>query len=205
RWIDFDLALLIDNDTTLGALHTLLERDADGSFARLDALVSGSERHRMAVGRSLQSGVDRALASLAEGFLARRRRPVSRDAAVADALTVVYRILFLLFAEARGLVPHWHPVYRNSYTIESLRPTIESGRSVSGLWQSLQAIARLAHRGCSAGTLKVVPFNGRLFSPSTAPLAESWTVDDRVAREVLLAVTTDRAGDRRVRISYADL
>src|SRR5262249_6712220 len=127
------------------------------------------------------------------------------EAELAEALTVVYRILFLLFAEARGLVPDWHPVYRDSYTIESLRPQVESGGSDAGLWQSLQAIARLAHRGCRAGTLTVVPFNGRLFSPSGAPLAESMTIDDRIARDVLLAVTTDRAGDRRARISYADL
>ena len=88
------------------------------------------------------------------------------EAVFADALTVVYRILFLLFAEARGLVPQWHPIYRESYTIESLRPIAESRGSPAGLWQSLQAIARLAHRGCTAGTLRVVPFNGRLFAPA---------------------------------------
>src|SRR5262249_14726983 len=153
------------------------------------------ERYRTAVGRSLQTGVEHALDALVGGFTARRRKPVPREAAMADALTVVYRILFLLFAEARGLVPDWHPIYRDSYTIESLRPDVESGRTGAGLWQSLQAIARLAHRGCRAGTLTVVPFNGRLFSPSVAPLAESMAIDDRIARDVLLAVTTDRSGD----------
>ena len=127
------------------------------------------------------------------------------EAALADALTIVYRILFLLFAEARGLVPQWHPVYRESYTIESLRPLAEGGGAPAGLWQALQAIARLAHRGCTAGTLRVVPFNGRLFAPSAAPLADSFVLDDRVARDVLLAVTTRPAADRRERITYADL
>ena len=127
------------------------------------------------------------------------------EAALADALTIVYRILFLLFAEARGLVPQWHPIYRDSYTIESLRPAAEGDGPPAGLWQALQAIARLAHRGCTAGTLRVVPFNGRLFAPSAAPLADSFVLDDRVAREVLLAVTTRPAADRRERITYADL
>ena len=30
-------------------------------------------------------------------------------------------MLFLLFAEARALVPLWHPVYRESYSLEALR------------------------------------------------------------------------------------
>jgi hypothetical protein len=202
RSLDFDLPLLANDEMSMEALQRLFE---DSAFAALDELVVRSERHRTAVGRSLQTGVEHALDALVAGFTSRRRTPVPREAATADALTVVYRILFLLFAEARGLVPDWHPVYRDSYTIESLRPQVESGRSGAGLWQSLQAIARLAHRGCRAGTLTVVPFNGRLFSPSGAPLADSMTIDDRIARDVLLAVTTDRSGDRRARISYADL
>src|SRR4029079_10004358 len=70
---------------------------------------------------------------------------------------------------------------------------------------SLQAIARLAHRGCTAGSLHVVPFNGRLFAPAAAPLAESFVLDDRIARAVLMAVTTRPGRDRRERISYLDL
>lgn len=202
RWIDFDLPLIADDERSIDAMQCVFE---GSGFAALDELVARSERHRTAVGQSLQTGVGRALDALAAGFTARRRTLVPREAAVADALTVVYRILFLLFAEARGLVPDWHPVYRDSYTIESLRPQVEGGGAGAGLWQSLQAIARLAHRGCRAGTLTVVPFNGRLFSPAGAPLAESMTIDDGIARDALLAVTTDRTGDRRARISYADL
>ena len=205
RTLDFDVPLLADDDRGIGALRHVLQSSIQEPFSTLDALVTRSERHRHAVGRSLQAGVERALEGLVEGFTARRRRPIPRDAVMADALTVVYRLLFLLFAEARGLVPAWHPIYRESYTIESLRPAVESGRSSTGLWQALQAISRLAHRGCRAGSLTVVPFNGRLFSPSAAPLADSLAIDDGIVRDVLLAVTTDRAGDRRARISYADL
>src|SRR4029079_18641312 len=114
--------------------------------------------------------------------LSRARRSERAPASFGDALTVVYRILFLLFAEARGLVPQWHPTYRDSYTIESLRPQAEGIRPPAGLWQSLQAIARLAHRGCTAGTLRVVPFNGRLFAPAAAPLADTCQIDDGLTR-----------------------
>jgi Eco57I restriction-modification methylase len=207
RAIDFDLDEVEDDDRALRAMQRLLDGEGADALVTLDALVRDTESHRALVGRSLQAGVEDALTRLVAGLAPARRDGTAPalDASLADALTVVYRILFLLFAEARGLVPRWHPVYRDSYTIESLRPLAEGGRSPAGLWQSLQAIARLAHRGCTAGTLRVVPFNGRLFAPAAAPLAESRPLDDRVARDVLLAVTTRPGADRRERISYADL
>jgi hypothetical protein len=73
------------------------------------------------------------------------------------------------------------------------------------LWESIQAIARLAHRGCRAGSLRVPPFNGRLFSPLHAPLADSLVLDDAAVREAILSLTTVRHGAVRRRIAYADL
>jgi hypothetical protein len=204
RTLDFDLLRLEDNDSGLAVLHRLFATEG-GALTTLESLIAASDRHCSAVGRSLQAGVEDALTRLIEGFSRRKRQRADAEGAFADALTVIYRILFLLFAEARGLVPRWHPIYRDSYTIESLRPLAEASGSPAGLWQSLQAIARLAHRGCTAGSLRVVPFNGRLFAPSAAPLADAFVLDDRVARDVLLAVTTRQGKDRRERIAYGDL
>ncbi len=123
-----------------------------------------------------------------------------------QSLTIVYRLLFLLFAEARGLVPSWHPVYRDSYSVETLRDVALSKRS-RGLWDALRAIARLAHAGCRAGTLTVTAFNGRLFAPARTPLAERRGLDDEAARRAIVAVSTRSAedGEGRERISYRDL
>jgi hypothetical protein len=205
RAIDIDVETLAAEDASIAVIERLLDLRDEPSLQTLAALVGESEEHRAGVGRSLQAGVESALVGLVTGFTRRDRSPAPLDAVLDEALTVVYRILFLLFAEARGLVPQWHPIYRESYTIESLRPAAEGRGAPAGLWQSLQAIARLAHRGCSAGSLRVVPFNGRLFAPAAAPLAESRPLDDGLVREVLLSLTTRRARDRRERISYADL
>lgn len=205
RALEIDLDAAADDARALAVLRRLLTDRSGRRLAGLESMVDASDRHRIKVSDSLQEGVDAALTRLVCAFGGRRLRSRSPDAALAEALTVVYRILFLLFAEARQLVPGWHPVYRASYTIESLRPAAEGRRTPAGLWQSLQAITRLAHRGCRAGTLTVVPFNGRLFAPSAAPVADAIALDDRVARDVLLAITTRPARDRRERISYADL
>jgi len=75
------------------------------------------------------------------------------------------------------------------------------------LWDSLRAIARLAHSGCHAGDLRVTPFNGRLFSPARTPLAERRGLDDERARRALLSLATraSAGGAGRERIAYRDL
>jgi hypothetical protein len=134
-------------------------------------------------------------------------RTVDIDSCFEQALTIVYRILFLLFAEARALVPLWHPIYRESYSVESLRDAAERASCAPGLWDALRAIARLAHTGCRAGDLCVTPFNGRLFAPSRTPLAERRDLDDEAARAAVVALSTRTAADRagRERIAYRDL
>ena len=209
RFAEFDLEIAIGEPAGFTVLWRLL--NADG-FARsepaLDRAVALSEQYRADVRACLQQGVHDALTSLLRAFASapRARRAPRQPAMLLDeSLIVVYRILFLLFAEARGLVPKWHPTYRDSYTIESLRAPIERLARPPGLWQSLQAIARLAHRGCRAGTLRVPPFNGRLFSPAHAPLAESLELDDGAVRDAMVALTTKTARGGRQRIAYADL
>jgi len=170
----------------------------------LSALIADSERHTASVCRSLRDGVLTASEHLLRA-LASPRTPTP-DIAFEQALTIVYRLLFLLFAEARALVPVWHPVYRESYSVEQLRDAAAAGRA-HGTWEALRAIARLAHAGCSAGDLQVTPFNGRLFAPARTPLAERRDLDERAAERSILALTTRRApdGEANEMISYRDL
>jgi hypothetical protein len=208
RFAEFDLETALHDPVGFTVFWGLLRADAfpAGRSPRLEGAVAISEQHRAEVRASLQLGVHEALICLVRAFAgARTRRRDAPGALFEESLVVIYRILFLLFAEARGLVPKWHPIYRASYTIEALRTPVEVLARPHGLWESLQAIARLAHRGCRAGTLRVPPFNGRLFSPVHAPLAESAALDDGAVREALLALTTRAGRGGRQRIAYADL
>ncbi len=210
RFAEFDLDAALNDPVGFGVFWGLLRADAfhPGRSPLLDGAVAVSEQHRAEVRASLQLGVHDALICLVRAFAAartRRRAALPPGVLFEESLVVIYRVLFLLFAEARGLVPKWHPIYRGSYTIEALRTPVEVIARPRGLWESLQAIARLAHRGCHAGTLRVPPFNGRLFSPAHAPLAESAALDDGAVREALLALTTRAGRGGRQRIAYADL
>ncbi len=205
RFVQFDLDLAADDEETFAAFWYVMQ----WLPTALDSLVEDSERHGAGVCRSLKDGVLSASADVLAALVrpaSNRQTPPGADS-FEQALTIVYRILFLLFAEARALVPLWHPVYRDSYSIAALGTVAErAGGSSSGLWAALRAIARLAHAGCRAGDLRVTPFNGRLFAPAGTPLAERRDLDDDAARRALVALTTrPAAGGGRERIAYRDL
>lgn len=226
RFIEFDLDVAIEPDGSFAALWRTASAAAlaapDSDPRSLHALVTASDRHSLGVCRSLRDGVVAASTEVFAALVAAAPRPpmeserggrkeresFSRAEPVFEqALTIVYRLLFLLFAEARALVPLWHPIYRESYSVEALREAAERADGSAGLWDALRAMARLAHAGCEAGDLRVTPFNGRLFSPQRTPLAEKRTLDDEKARRAVLALSTRATSDHagRQRIAYADL
>ncbi|HVZ21035.1 MAG TPA: N-6 DNA methylase, partial [Vicinamibacterales bacterium] len=111
------------------------------------------------------------------------------------------------FAEARGLVPLWHPVYRDRYSLEAIVTALVAERPCRGLWHAVRAISRLAHAGCAAGELRVTAFNGRLFAPMHAAAFERTRVGDGPLAATILALSTTPPTARRgrTRIAYADL
>ena len=221
RFIDFDLECALGDTASFAVLWGLCRKPAFDPPSLVERIADASARHAIGVSRSLRHSVlgamDALLSALAAAGQRTPGRPPRRHLASSDpgeiealheqALTIVYRILFLLFAESRGLVPLWHPVYRDSYSMESLLDLAERPGRARGLWDTLRAISRLAHAGCHAGTLRVTAFNGRLFAPSATPLADGCRLDDETVRKVLLALATTpvRAGGGRARIAYRDL
>lgn len=206
RHVQFDLDVAVDDERGAASLLSILHASSFSSDSGFDRLVEQSERYGAAVRQSLRLGVLQASTDVLGALIGRRSRS-GIDDTFEQALTIVYRILFLLFAEARGLVPLWHPIYRQSYSLEALRISAQQSRQAPGLWDALRAVGRLAHSGCHAGDLHVTPFNGRLFAPSRTPLAERRDLDDDRARRALLAVATRPTADRTGRepVAYRDL
>ena len=201
--LEFDLDALAESSSARDALWSLLRAEALAAAPTvLEQAAQASARLGVDVCRALGDGVLHALRHLL-GALQRQRLPPPD--AFEQSLTVLYRVLFLLFAEARGLVPLWHPVYRERYTVASIVTTLIGGRRYRGVWQAVRAISRLAHTGCSAGELKVTAFNGRLFAPARAAAFEHTPVPDEVMAAALLAMSTVPSGPARARVAYRDL
>ena len=124
RFTEFDLDAAADEGDSAAALQFVIGR-LHGSFA---ALVHESDQHGVAVCRSLKDGVLSASSDILAALVRPTAARTSLDAALEQALTIVYRVLFLLFAESRGLVPLWHPLYRDSYSIDALVTAAARGR-----------------------------------------------------------------------------
>jgi hypothetical protein len=138
RFVEFDLDLALDHPATCAALWRSASAAALTSpishSHSLHTLVANSDRHATGVCRSLREGVVAASSDVLSALVASlppsrlRRYGVAGPDSFEQALTIVYRLLFLLFAEARALVPLWHPVYRDSYSVDALREIAEHGR-----------------------------------------------------------------------------
>jgi len=206
EYLEFDLTMLGHEAEAQWVLWAIAhERAFLGQPALLDTAVTLSRQHGVQVCRSLGAGVLDALEVLLTALTRGGRHPT--PALWEQSLTVLYRVLFLLFAEARGLVPLWHPVYRDRYSLEAIVACLLEGRPYKGLWRAVHAISRLAHSGCIVGELRVTAFNGRLFAPAQAAAFDSTRLSDAVMGRTVIALSSTRTSPQggRTKILYRDL
>ena len=131
-YLEFDLALLGREPEAQSVLWTVARAGAFfGKPPLLDTAVTLSRQPRRAGMPGARCRRSRALEVLLAALTRSGRQP-SAAALWEQSLTVLYRVLFLLFAEARGLVPLWHPVYRERYSLETIVTTLLEGRPCQG-------------------------------------------------------------------------
>ncbi|MCL1599030.1 MAG: hypothetical protein M3094_07590, partial [Actinomycetia bacterium] len=192
------------------------ETDVDAD-SRLEQLYLDSLSEGIKVGDALQPQVRKALVTLLNGFLAgdtglRRRldeEPEFGRQLYGELLTVLYRILFLLFAEQRGLLIGANEVYRDSYAVTRLRDLAET-RSPEprrkDLWEGLKATF-LAFSGDErlASVLGVHPYNGHLFESEGTPHLSAATATNEQILDAFRALTTVEIGHVRQYVDYRHL
>lgn len=134
---------------------------------------------------------------------------VDDDELYSGAVTVMMRIIFVLFAEERRLLPSDHAVYDAGYSIGDLEAELREHASLygeqtlehrTGAWHRLLATARALHAGVAHEDLRLPAYGGTLFDPDIHPWLEGRTsdqplgasrppaVDDRTVLRMLRAV-----------------
>ena len=174
------------------ALHMLL--CADRMFAlpdkqRLPALLAESRKYQNIVSTELAQQVLAALYELLRGFQAADdqskgewlREVLARDPdqVYAGLLTVLLRLVFLLYAEDCGLMSD-DEVYVKYYSVAGLfeRLRADAGRYPDtmdqryGAWAQLLALFRLVHDGGGHGKFRLPARHGYLFNPDRYPFLE---------------------------------
>ena len=123
---------------------------------------------------------------------------------------LLYRLLFLLYAEDRGLLP----VRDRRYDDYALRPLREDiGRrmgegdafsaSASPIWNRIGDLSRMIDKGDTSVGLP--PYNGGLFSAEKTLLLDRIRIPDAVMALAIDALSFERTGMLRRYINYRDL
>jgi len=130
---------------------------------------------------------------------------------VRDAsLVLLYRLLFLLYAEDRDLLP----VNDRRYDDYALRPLrLDVGRrltdgdalssTASRIWGHVADLARIIDKGDAS--VGIPPYNGGLFASDGTPLLNAVRIPDSVMAPALDALSYERASGERRYINYRDL
>jgi hypothetical protein len=190
----------------LAALHMLLGECCSGAVpttARLPALLSRSREYQSAVSTTLAQQVLDALYEMLRGFqaadehtkgeLLRSVLQKDPDAVYAGLLNVLMRLVFLLFAEDRGIVPtdpktkRATGLYVRHYSVhglfERLRADAEHYPDTMdqryGAWAQLLALFRVVHGGCKHPQMQMPARRGNLFDPARFPFLEGGKAESR--------------------------
>jgi hypothetical protein len=175
----------------LGAFHTLLRSQTvlnAPDRQHLHRLLAISRDYQANVSTQLAEQVLFALYELLRGFQSAHDvkgrildHPLKNNPnqIYEGLLTVLLRLVFLLFAEDRGLMPEGR-TYSRHYSIhglfEKLRTDHEKfadqmdGRY--GAWPRLLALFRIVYGGCRHDELTMPPRHGHLFDPDRFPFLE---------------------------------
>lgn len=126
------------------------------------------------------------------------------------SLVLLYRLLFLLYAEDRDLLPVGEKRY-DDYALRHLRK--EVGERISEndvfstaagrVWAHVADLARIIDKGDAS--VGIPPYNGGLFASEGTPLLDSIRIPDSVMGPALDALSYERSSGERRYINYRDL
>jgi hypothetical protein len=218
---------------TFRIFHALFRRAAlvpDGAGLRpVDLARAGALAFKEEVERNLREQVFACVEILGHGFLDRVQNQLSKDdlpAIYENALVLLYRLLFVLNAEARGLLPteprdpaseEFFHAFGLAMVCQELAAVGGDSRYASdyttGLMDRLRGLFALIN-GVQVSTvgldkneaLGIPRYNGGLFDPERYPKLERWIISDRELADVIrrLAFRTDQDGNHST-IDYLNL
>lgn len=247
KYLQFDLEEIFSRheETTFQALAVLLHKEslcpAEGN-SLLDALDENSYKHSSSVSDSLKYALRECIELLGNEVLYDMRtrkqidfskHPVDAGELTVECLRYMYRVLFMLFIEAReelGFAPMKSDVYQKGYSLEGVRDVCENVRELSAeaaegyyIGETISALFDMIYAGypkepeAYKEALKIQsphhmftiePLKAHIFDPQYTKL-----INDAKLRNVTMLKIIDRMSisrpsngrERKGRISYSAL
>lgn len=248
RYLQFDLEEIFSRleNTTLQAMSVLLHKDSlcpDDGKILLDELEEQSQKNASGVSQDLKYALRESIELLGNEILYDMSHRLGRDleAEPVDAgqltlecLRYMYRMLFVLFIEARpelGYTPIKEQVYHSGYSLESLRDIADDVRDdvdeVGGGYYLHETLAKLyeliyagypkteteLYKATESGSLHdmflIAPLKAHIFDPEYTSMITAARLRNSCMLHIIdlmsLTKSTGKKNSRRGRISYANL
>jgi hypothetical protein len=193
-WIDFFVPDMLQTSgrPISSALRLLLHQHRllqGPATRRLASLLSESRKYQNDVSERLAEQVLHALYELLRGLQA--ANDTSHGKLLADVLerdpnqvyrallTVLLRVVFLLYAEERGMLPH-DDAFLKHYSLTGLHERLREEAALYpdtmdqryGAWAQLLVLFRMVHDGAKTGDVDLPARHGALFDPDRYPFLD---------------------------------
>ena len=194
-WVEWDADRWVHGDHLTAAFAVLVRvlgyaavsRPSDDTASALQLAIREARRGQGRVSKDLGERVRRAVEELLharrERIDAERDHHKLNDVYVA-ACHVIMRLVVLLFAEGRELLPVDNPVYYEGYSLSGLLDQLDRlgsrRRGRSSAWPRLIALFKLLYEGSPHQAMVITAYGSELFQPGSA------TSKDPIARAVAL-------------------
>ena len=219
RFYEVDLAALLGESPDLETFryfYCLFRRAAftpgPSGTSFLDLVLGESQQYTVNVSDDLKNRIYDALRLLIVGFLDFPRNRFDKanpplHKIHTNCLILLYRVLFTLYAESRGLLPIDNPNYAAHYSLAALAETIHETRNrgdliiptISDYWARLRGLFTLINEGWD----EFIPqYNGGLFNPGHHLFLEKYELGNDSLAMVIELLTRTELGER---IVYRDL
>ena len=184
------------------------------------AILKESIDYSQGISDALKKQVYEALRHLAQGFLDYPSNQLTSDDPTTlkeiydNSLILLYRLLFILYAEARNLLPIYDSdLYSEDYSLRSMTQGIardlDAGRTLRSVGTRLYHHLKELFGYINIGDppLKISTFNGGLFDPQRHDFLEKYAIGDaRLQQAIDMLARTDTNGHmERHFIDYRDL
>jgi len=218
-FVEFDLEGIFEarNFTDFRALYRLVHASRfipnKDEVLPMEQFYKSSLAAGIAVGTNLQKQVLEAIETLANGFLSGemmselQKNEEEITSFYAEILYLIYRIIFLLFAEQRGLMPGRTSLYAGQYSITRLRDLAMRNTALADhhgdLWEGLKVTFRMLQKGVPE--LDIYGYNGMLFSIEKTPTLACLACSNTNLLRAIRCLTLIEKDKVLQRISYLDL
>jgi len=215
-YFEADLAELLElgNEDALRVFHLLFQRDSftpqqGATTTFLEAALAEGRRYEERVAQDLSGVVfERVFPNLVQAVADATDKSLAevREA----ALIFLYRLLFVLYAEDRGLLP----VNDRRYDDYGLRKRVRDdvacrmadgdtfSAHATSYYDHLMTLFRIIDKGDTS--IGLPPYNGGLFASETATLLEEARLPDNAIAPIIYDLSHTTSGERRF-VNYRDM